>query len=119
MTGVRACDADADAWLADRLTPLVSSVSSLNHTETRNIDERIAAASKRRENTLGKGDPLGGSISCYIDICRRTRLFECRQIGRRDDSRDFTEEERQFEAALRVTACREVCSKMGHAPFGK
>lgn len=45
---------------------------------------------------------------------------ECRQTGRQtqDDNRDFTEEELQSEAALRASACGEVCSKMGHASCG-
>lgn len=45
---------------------------------------------------------------------------EYRQTGQqtRDDNRDFTKEELQSEAALRASACREACSKMGHASFG-
>lgn len=44
----------------------------------------------RKKDILGKGDPLGGSISCYIDICLRKGGClnpECRQTP--DDSRDF------------------------------
>lgn len=46
--------------------------------------------SAAEKNILGKGDPLGGSISCYIDICLRKGGClnpECRQTP--DDSRDF------------------------------
>lgn len=96
-----------------------------NHTGMRMkyIYEWVAAASKRRDNILDKRrSPRWGLFHATLTSAWGTGCLkpECRQIGpqTQDDSREFTEEEHQFEVALRIRACRGVCSKMGHAPFG-